>query len=116
METETVSALPAAIEALRRTPGMMVQDASFSSICAFLEGYDQALNRCFLVGFREWLVIRLGSGSNFWWPELIRRIAEPRSVPAEMLLFELLAEFLEERSQHDGLRKIFRDFEACAAK
>lgn len=50
MSDQPPSELPPAIDALRRAPGMFVREVNYATICAFVEGYDQALSRCFLVG------------------------------------------------------------------
>lgn len=59
--------------------------------------------------------MKLGSGSNFWWPELVARIANKLGRAPETLAFDLLVEFLAERRRPDGLRNIFKNFETWEA-
>jgi len=98
---------------------------TYAVYAAFLQGYDEAYEGGLLAGFREWLVVRLKTGSNLAWSVLVLYSAFPGIRPAEDALpagsdaeraaidtlFALLAEFDDIRGQHDGLRKIYRDYE-----
>ena len=99
---------------------MYVLDDTYESAAAFVLGYDAACEWGVLMGFREWLVLRIGSGNNLTWPALVLDIAFPEAEdPQKCLgepaaerhaietLFDLIAEFDKVRAQHDGLKKIF---------
>jgi hypothetical protein len=110
-------ALPSVIERILRRPGMYVRSETVDSVFAFLEGYDQALEGGFLVGFREWLITQLGDANygNLAWSALVevtfeRKRLEGRAALDEM--FALLEAFTAARSQRDGLRSIFLKYEA----
>jgi|JI10StandDraft_1071094.scaffolds.fasta_scaffold09987_12 hypothetical protein len=60
-----------------QSPTMYVQDATFSSVCALIEGYDMATNRHALLGFWEWLTVRDGQWTNLPWWSLVRRHVYP---------------------------------------
>jgi hypothetical protein len=110
-------------ESMRKHTGMYVLGETFAEVTAFVDGYDQACEGGTLCGFKEWLVVRLGlkNGANLHWPALILDAAFPGSkdsraeVSADSraqrraidTLFDLLPEFDEARSKHDGLKKIF---------
>jgi hypothetical protein len=106
---------------LRKHPGTLGLDGSFGQATAFLLGLDAGNDGCLLVGFREWLVVRLGDGANLGWPALVAHLATPQGPDLRVLralsgednlrlvrtMCDLLDEFLLERSQADGLLKIF---------
>jgi hypothetical protein len=112
-------------ENVRNRTGMYFQQETYAVVAAFLLGYDSACEGGLLAGFREWLVVRLGTGSNLAWSALVLHAAFPNapSPQQEVLngpsterraietLFDLLTEFEEVRSQPDGLRKIFGAFD-----
>ncbi|HSK01521.1 MAG TPA: hypothetical protein VK932_09780, partial [Kofleriaceae bacterium] len=74
-----------------------------------------------LVGFHEWMVVRLDAGSNLHWSALVLHAAFPsakdvhkavRASPKAQrhaidTLFELLAEYDDARTKQDGLKAIF---------
>jgi hypothetical protein len=108
--------LPLAMDNLRRQTGMFVAPVTLDGVVAFISGYDAALSGGFLVGLREWLVPRLGYGNNLAWNGLILEMLPTKRNPGneESLiegLFVLLAEFIEVRQSHDGLRRIFVEYE-----
>ncbi len=97
----------------------------FEGASAFIDGLDTACNGGVLVGFREWLIVRLGDGNNLAWPELFLRFGFPDSVEARgrglpaadpdrlvNRLFEVFREFFEERDVVVGLPKIDRRHDA----
>lgn len=104
---------------------MYVQDPTYAAVSALILGYDLANEGSALLGFREWLITRLGTGNNLAWPALVLHAAfadavnpqeAVRAIPgAEKLaidtLFGLVAEFDCLRSGPDGLRRIFLDYE-----
>lgn len=101
-------------------PDMFVQKLDFDTAAAFIQGFDVAYNGGVLIGFREWLILKLEYGNNFVWPELFLRFAFPESdAPRTQelpkadqkrligLLFEALEAFWNEKDTADGLQKIF---------
>lgn len=87
-------------------------------------GYDAAAEGGVLVGFHEWLVPRVGEGANLGWPALVLHLAFPRSknVHEELrqggnqtfaidFLFRTIAEFDDDRSKPEGLRRIYLEYE-----
>ena len=112
-------------ESVRNRTGMYVQPETYAVVAAFVSGYDAACQSGMLAGFKEWLVLRLGAGSNLHWSALVPEVAFPNarspqdavsaSPNAErqaiQTLFDLLAEFDEVRSQHNGLKKVFLAYE-----
>ena len=111
--------------AVRQRPSLYGLDGSFGQFTAYLSGVDAGTDGEALIGFREWLVVRLGDGDNLtWsglalqlafpggWPGLRDRLADPeQNAVAVSTLFELLDEFLAERAKPDGPRERHRGFE-----
>jgi hypothetical protein len=109
---------------------MYVPSKRYDAVAAFVMGYDIACEGGVLAGFREWLVIRLGSAfSNLWWPALVLHVAFPSDQIAERalttetanrkaidVLFSLIAEFDVERSAHGGLARILVKYESLTAR
>ena len=98
---------------------MYVPKLDFDTAAAFIQGFDTACNRDVLVGFREWLIVKLEYGNNFAWPELFLRFAFPESEAPRAqelptadqkrlvgLLFEALEAFWNEREGTGGLQSI----------
>lgn len=116
--------IPPVIAGLRDRPGMFVTTTSYDTVVAFLTGYDMALLGGLLFGFREWMIVRLESGNNLCWSGLIDVAAEAAhgsSLAAiddgtrRQVLFDSLAQFFAERDDRDGVRTIFRRYEAWLA-
>jgi len=108
--------LAPAIEALRRHPGMYVWPETFECVVSFLSGYDAAQSGGFLVGFREWLIVRADEGNNLAWPSLVLTVIgdlgeERESAKLIDGLFDLFDEFFAIRQSGDGLRKIYAQYE-----
>jgi hypothetical protein len=115
---------------LHKHTGMWLSDETYAAAEAFVAGYDAACEGGVLAGFREWLVMRVGSGGNLAWPALVLDLAFPQvTSPRDALsegakahrhaidtLFGLLAEFDEERAKHDGLRRIYAAYEEWLQK
>jgi hypothetical protein len=89
---------------------MMLHPAGFDHVMAFLTGYDAAMSGGFLAGFREWLVMRAGRGTNLAWSGLVREfVGDPATRGDEAAtrdLFAILEEFLAARDVHDGVHRI----------
>lgn len=103
---------------------MFVTTTSYDTVVAFLTDYDMALLGGLLFGFREWMIVRLESGNNLCWSGLIDVAAEAAhgsSLAAiddgtrRQVLFDSLAQFFAERDDRDGVRTIFRRYEAWLA-
>lgn len=105
---------------------MFLPDETYASAVAFVLGYDLACEGGICLGFHEWLVMRVGGGSNLSWDGLALHVAFPTSNnPQEAVktsseaerhaidvLFRLLAEYDDEvRSKHEGLREVFLAYE-----
>jgi hypothetical protein len=117
-------------ERVRNRTGMYLMDESYATVAAFVTGYDLACEGGVCTGFREWLVIRVGLGSNLGWEALALHAAFPTSgnpqaavlASAETqrhaidTLFNLLAEYDEVQSKSDGLRGVFADYVRWAKK
>lgn len=105
---------------------MLLWEETFSSVTAFVGGYDIAVEGGLLVGFREWLILELGSGTNLGWPKLVLDLAFPDAKDSREALkttpngeriaidtfFELFAKFEEARGcRRDGLKDIYVAYE-----
>jgi hypothetical protein len=111
---------------VHRRPEMHGVPNTFPGLCAFVAGVDAGNEWQFLVGFREFLVVRADKGANLSWPGLVRHIAFPGKdhLPADQLadpnreqhaidtLFALLDEFLERRARHAEPATIFAEYAA----
>lgn len=92
---------------------MYLRSTSFDTIVAFLSGYDLSSGGGLLVGFREWLVLRLGHSNNLVWWELALDVIRLNGTTLDdqssvHSLFALLDEFLREKAGgRDALAKIF---------
>lgn len=107
-------ALPEVFEGIRRRPAMYLDPATFDTVVAFTLGYDDALSGGFLVGFREWLIVKAGDGNNLAWTGLVRsmcRCNEVSDAEARESLFGLLAEFRAARADREGLKRIYLNYE-----
>lgn len=99
---------------------MFVQAPRFSAVCAFVDGYDFALQRGALSGFREWLLIGSKEWTNLPWWALIRLrhdetvdLSKPPSEEEESVLLPELASALNSFArayEEGGLAKIYYDY------
>ena len=116
--------LPPVLDMLKRHPGIMISNVNFDAVVAFIDGFNLAISGGLLVGFHEWLVVKLGYGNNFHWSGLVLRLAFAQAeTPEEQLhdagnqkraldsLFGHLESFLRERESAEGLRRIFLKYE-----
>jgi hypothetical protein len=114
------------LDRVRTYPGMYIFPGAetYDGVSAYLLGYDHALEGALLIGFREWLVMRLGAGANLCWSALIPPLAFPKSKkPWKMpntqeenrvaidKLFELIFEFAAERGDDEAATKIRDGYE-----
>lgn len=123
------SKVPDFTETLRnvcRRGGMYLQHPSYECIVAFVRGYNFATDGGPLVGFREWLIPKLGYGNNLDWDTLALHLAFPESeaplaeanadsakmTHATSTLCQLYETFEAERAKPDGLRRILLAYES----
>src|SRR5262245_53390437 len=95
------------IETVRRHLGMYVEAETFDCGVSFLSGSGTAQSGGFLVGFREWLVVRADRANNLAWPGVLLTVVgglEARGDSAKTIngLFDLLEEFFAARQAGDG--------------
>ncbi len=113
------------LEDLKRHTSMYLEpgNISYATVTAYIKGIDDATSGGALVGFREWLVIKVGGKNNICWTELVLSLLYPDvPFPRQHLqdahkdelavagLFDLLTEFYEDKGQH-GLNHIFLQHE-----
>jgi hypothetical protein len=97
-------------------PGMWVIPPSFATVCAYLDGFNSARGGGPLLGFREWLVVKLDDGNNLHWIGLAERLIAGQE-PSEGLAQErrilalggLIGDYLRERDR-DGITKVYFDY------
>src|SRR5579872_3126146 len=119
--------LPESLRRVACAPGMYLPNCSFDSVVSFLQGFDLALQGALLCGYREWLVVQMGGGSNLSWSQLVHQsilrtrpaassdsIAEVEGVADYM--FQSLNAFLAERSKSNGLRNLFMRYQQWLQK
>jgi hypothetical protein len=110
--------LPEVLANLRKRPSMYIRPATYDTAVAFVDGYDAATRRGFLVGFHEWLVVKLGEGNNLAWPALVSGLMQRGTAVKELkgqydhnvaieFLFATLEQFLDERDISGGMRTIY---------
>lgn len=111
---------------VRERPGLYGLDGSFREFCAFVTGADAGNDWQLLTGFRELLVVRVGTGNNLTWVGLVLRLAFPDAESgwpgllttpdgdraAVATLFRLLDEFLERRAAPGEPAGIFAEYQA----
>jgi hypothetical protein len=99
---------------------MWVHPVTYDVVAAFVAGFDTACEGGVLVGFKEWLVPRVGSGRNLGWERLVLDVAFPNAISARDALageaanrhaidtlFDLIEQFDKARSEFEGLNEIF---------
>ena len=110
--------LPDTLEHFRNKTAMYVNPVNYSTVTAFVEGYNFGDDSRPLRGFREWLVMQVEVGHNFHWPKLVLCQAFPHNeTPWKMpttpeanaeaidAMFRLLAEFFDVLNEN-GLQSI----------
>lgn len=114
------------LEQLAGQPGVLVGDHGFRSVVTFLSGADYAAGGSWLVGFREWLVVRVDAGKAAHWSQLVLREIAPDRRPEDLdraeterairLFCGWYEEYWTARTSRGGLRRIFFDFETWLRK
>ncbi|MBI2920683.1 MAG: hypothetical protein HYY18_06315 [Planctomycetes bacterium] len=99
--------------AVRAHPGMYLMNSTFGEAVAFVDGFDIARKGRPLKGFKEWLVSRLGYGTNLHWAGLVLSLTYPDEPDPKLAasksrqaqnkaldsLFSLVDEFLSTRTR-----------------
>jgi hypothetical protein len=119
MEEKIRMEFPELIPLLCTRTSMWVQPPCFSSVFAFIDGYDYARDGGPLAGFREWLIVRADRGDNLHWSGLVMLLCIPDADWAGPFTAEqeasclqgmagLFDEFFGFRQEH-GITKIHHD-------
>jgi hypothetical protein len=101
-------------------PGLWVLPPYFSTVCAFIRGYDHARDGGPLAGFREWLVVRADRGDNLTWEGLVKililpghDLTEPLTADREESCLKALASLFEEFfrfREEQGITRVHYDY------
>jgi len=93
---------------------------SFNAVAAYVEGMNTGSSGALLVGWYEYLQLRLGERTNLYWPGIVIRVAfgdaDPRKLEGQdeataiEYLFDLLDEFLAEVRGPWEIRRLFQEF------
>jgi hypothetical protein len=117
--------IPPILGDLLSRPAMHVGPATYDAILGYMQGCDAAMRGGLLIGFREWLIVRVGEGNNLAWPELVELVSEAgegdrgrasgdaRRIAA---LHDLLGEFYKARNMANGLRRMMCAYEEWLAE
>lgn len=108
--------LPSVLQNIKERPGMYLHAATFDAVVAFVEGYNAAICGGFLVGFREWLIVRVDGANNLAWSGLILFALDDIEGRGDQLvlikgLFGILEEFIAVRDEREGYRRIYASYE-----
>jgi hypothetical protein len=121
MEQKIRMELPELVRQLCQRPSMWALSPHFSSVCAYIRGYDHARDGGPLAGFREWLVVRVDGVNNLGWQGLVMDHlmpyfdvrTSPLTAEQESSCLQGLADLFEEfygfRQEH-GITKIHYDY------
>jgi hypothetical protein len=98
-------------------PGMYVYPASFGTVCAFLDGFNEGRGSGPLLGFREWLVVRNNGQDNVMWQGIVARelgiptneFTNETDTESIRSLGRLLANYFQIRKEN-GITKIYYDY------
>ena len=109
--------------------GMFVVQPKWDQVVTFLQGVDYGSDGFALLGFQEWIFTKMSERYSTGWPgavvqHAIRLLQRPiyplQNDDSDFLvqqLFKLLREYLHDRKQDEGLKKIFvryqRMIEGC---
>jgi hypothetical protein len=104
------------VRTMRKRAPMLGLDDSAASAIVYLLGFDEGTGGIALRGLREWMVEKLGGGTNLGWPGLVAHLSNAplsrfpfqldkwESESVRVRLLDLLEEFLTERDgEGEGL-------------
>jgi len=109
------TALEKLVASMCQRPGMFVNPTTLGTVCAFIDGYNEAQAGGPLMGLHQWLVLQRKTGNNVHWTGNLHALVRERVIETateEVEIAEagrLLQAFFDERSQN-GLTKIFHEF------
>lgn len=101
---------------LKRYLGVYVMQKTYTGLCGFLAGYEEASGTRDLKRFHEWLVLRGKGRSELYWPLLVlceiyrdgelpdvKYLTEEQNAEANTTLLRLLEEYWASQSEpHSG--------------
>jgi hypothetical protein len=95
---------------------MYLRVNTYDAAVSFVNGYNIALSGGLLVGFREWLIVRVDGANNMAWTELVLlELGNPEAQGEQSVLiqglFRVLEDFVAVRDVHGGLRRIYAAYE-----
>src|SRR5690606_16606370 len=101
-------------------PRMYLQSQRYEAVCAYLDGYDAALEGAPLCGLREWLLAEGTEWTNLPWWGVVRRLVFPKADPSAELteegseraltaLVSLLERYFESR-RRGGLGMVYHKY------
>ena len=117
-ETWPAPELAALVADLSARPGMFVQPVSVGTVAAYIYGFNAARGSGPLLGFREWLIVRVNGGNNLPWVSLVMQLAPPgpeseavedRERRRISFMAETITEYLRYR-QDNGVTKVYYDY------
>jgi hypothetical protein len=109
---------------VQHNPGGWLVGPTLASHIAFALGMDEGAGGNLLVGFREYLIARIGTNTTLWWPALVLWLTEPTGpkgrgvgdLPGDLndraiaTWYRHLDECLSIRANPDGLAQVYADF------
>jgi hypothetical protein len=108
--------LPPELAEVGKRPSMYLRVNTYDAAVSFVNGYNIALSGGLLVGFREWLIVRVDGAENRAWTELVLlELGDPEAQGEQSALikglFRVLEEFVAVRDVSGGLRRIYVAYE-----
>lgn len=106
------------LDIMGKSPHMFVQPPTLGGIIAYIDGFNRRRGGSPLLGFREWIVLRVGGWDSLLWYGLACMVIAGDRTAASKLgdepalmeaLVKLVQEFIEYRKAN-GLNKVFWDF------
>lgn len=102
---------------------MYLAEETFGAFAAYIDGFDVARGGAPLCGFREWLIVKAGDGSNLSWHRLVlnrslHNSGQPEAMKAEDAIRRtaaLVLEFVAYREEW-GLRTVFGEYDQWLRK
>lgn len=115
-------ALPHKLREFRLHLQRFIPEMDYYQACSFVNGYFIAVDDQGLRGFREWILLRRGSLSSYWWPLLVveSKFGEipsgfagntEKHLAAIDELLKLLEAFLDECNAEGGADRIIASYQ-----